>query len=62
MTGDLFSYSDECRRERLRTIGWRPAQRWTQHYWLRPDGQLVTEAEAFKQLSEMEGEKEEGRP
>ena len=52
---DLQELADEARRELLRSYGWRrfpgPGRDHAADFWRRPDGELLTEAEAFAWLT-----------
>lgn len=50
---DLFAAADESRRARLRAAGWYPILRYGVSPWRRPDGVILTENEAFKQLESL---------
>jgi hypothetical protein len=53
---DLAHYADEPKRQHLRALGWHEAAGLARGVpmWRRPDGVIVTEEEAFRQLEAME--------
>ena len=55
---DLFEAAREERRQRLRDLGWHEVGGLTHgaYHWRRPDGAVVTEDEAFRQLDRLDKE------